>query len=58
MERGGEFEDANSYRGAAGWLVFLGCAALIFHAAMISVQILYFKCSKKEHFKKYQFIVS
>ena len=58
IERGIEYENTSSYRGAAGWLVFVGCTALIFHAVMITIQILYFKCSTNEHFKQYMLIVS
>ena len=57
-ERGGEYENAGSYRGAAGWLVFVGCAAIIFHVIMISIQILYFKCTIKKHFSQFAIIVS
>ena len=58
MEQGFVYENASSYRGAAGWLVFACCAALIYHAVMITIQILYFKCSSIKHFKEYLFIVS
>ena len=58
VEQGNEYDNASSYRGAAGWLVFVGSAALIFHAVMIAIQILYFKCSTNKHFKHYMLIVS
>ena len=57
-ERGGEYENAGSYRGAAGWLVFVGCAAITFHVVMINIQILYFKCTVKEHFTQFAITVS
>ena len=57
-ERSGEYEDADSYRGAAGWLVFVGCAAIVFDVVMISIQILYFKCTVKKYFTQYSIIVS
>ena len=57
-EQGGEYENAGSYRGAAGWLVFIGCAAIIFHVIMISIQILYFKCTIKQHFSQFAITVS
>ena len=55
---GGEYEDADSYRGAAGWLVFVGCAAIVFHVVMISIQIFYFKCTAKKYLTQYTMIVS
>ena len=58
MEQGIEYDNASSYRGAAGWLVFVGCAVLIFHAVMLAIQILYFKCSTNKHLKRYLLIVS
>ena len=57
-ERGGEYENADRYRGGAGWLVFVGCAAIVFHAVMISMEIFYFKCTAKKHFTQYLYIVS
>ena len=57
-EQGREYENAVSYRVAAGWLVFVGCAAIIFHVIMISIQILYFKCTIKEHFSRFAIIVN
>ena len=57
-ERSGEYEDADSYRGAAGWLVFVGSAAIVFDVVMISIQILYFKCTVKKYFTQYSIIVS
>ena len=57
-ERGGEYEGADRYRGAAGWLVFVGCAAIVFHVVMINIQILYFKCTVKKCLTQYSIIVS
>ena len=37
-----EFRHADSYRGAAGWLLFVGIAAVIYHGIMIIIRILYF----------------
>ena len=58
MEQDLIFENASSSRGAAGWLVFACCVALIFHAVMITIQIFYFKCGFKKVFRQYVFIVS
>ena len=57
-ERGGEYGNAGSYRGAAGWLVFVGCVAIIFHVIMTSIQIVYFKCTVKKHFTQFAITVS
>ena len=34
-EHGIDFEDADSYRGAAGWLVFVGSAVTLYHVITI-----------------------
>ena len=53
-----EYENAESYRGAAGWLIFVACASLIYHIAMIIVRILYMTSTIEKHLKIYTLIVS
>ena len=53
-----QYEDTGSYKGAAGWLLFLGVAAIIYHAAMIFIRVLYFMSTIINYFTAYAFIVS
>ena len=57
-ERGQEYEDARSNRGAAGWLVFLAVAAIVFHGVMIFIRTLYLSSTIENYFSGYAFIVS
>ena len=57
-ERGQEYEDARSNRGAAGWLVFLAVTAIVFHSLMIFIRILYLFLTIENYFSGYAFIVS
>ena len=57
-ERDREYDNAHSYRGAAGWLVFLAVAAIVFHSVMIFIRILYLSSSIENYFSGYAFIVS
>ena len=50
--------DADSYRGAAGWLIFVACAAIIYHIATIIVRILYMTSVIEKHHQTYALIVS
>ena len=54
----GTFEHANSYRGAAGWLILVGVAAIIFNGVMICVRIMYFAPTIQNYFSGYAFVVS
>ena len=55
---GSEYEHADRYRGAAGWLVFVGIAAIIYHIVMIFIRILYFTAKIGHTFGGYSFTVS
>ena len=50
--------DADSYRGAAGWLIFVASTALLYHIAMIIVRCLYIKSVIEKHLTTYGVIVS
>ena len=58
IEDFGYFEHADSYRGAAGWLVFVGLAAVIYHAIMIFIRIIYFAANTGRSFAGFSFTVS
>ena len=53
-----EYENVESYRGAAGWLVFVASAAIIFHIVMIIVLVLYLTSVIEMHHGIYGVIVS
>ena len=55
---GGEFDHADSYRGAAGWLLFVGLAAVIYHGITIIFRIVYFTAKIGHTFAGYSFAVS
>ena len=40
-ENGAEYENAGSYRAAAGWLIFVASAAIIFHVIAVIILVLY-----------------
>ena len=50
--------DADSYRGAAGWLIFAASTALLCHIAMIIVRCLYIASFIGKHLTIYGVIVS
>ena len=50
--------DADSYRGAAGWLIFVASTALLYHIAMIIVRCLYINSVIEKHLTIYGVIVS
>ena len=50
--------DAESYRGAAGWLIFVASTALLYHIAMIIVRCLYINSVIEKHLTIYGVIVS
>ena len=54
----GDFKHADSYRGAAGWLVFVGLAAVVYHAIMIFIRIIYFAANIGRSFAGFSFTVS
>ena len=53
-----EFKHADSYRGAAGWLLFVGIVAVIYHGIMIFIRALYFSSHISNSFAGYSFTVS
>ena len=50
--------DYDNYRGAAGWMMSVGSAAIIFNIAMTILRILYLKSVVNVFFKSYALIVS
>ena len=50
--------DAESYRGAAGWLIFVASTALLYHIAMIIVRILYMASVIDKYLTTYGVVVS
>ena len=58
IEDGMGYEEADSYRGAAGWVLFVGSAAILFHVSMIIVRILYLASVVEKYIKPYGAIVS
>ena len=57
-EYGVEYENAASYRRAAGCLVFIGAAAILFHVCAIVVRILYISSVMEKRFNLYVYTVS
>ena len=55
---GVEYEDADSYKAAAGWLLLVGSAAIAAHIFAIVFYILYMTSVVKLNFKFYIYIVS
>ena len=55
---GNEYRHADDYRGAAGWLIFVGIVAIIYHGFMIFIRILYFTPNINSFFSGYSFVVS
>ena len=58
VKHGFEYEDADSYRGAAGWLVFVGSSAIPYNILLIIFRALYLKSVLKPYFIFYALIVS
>ena len=54
---GDYIEHADSYRWAAGWLVFVGSAAVVYHGIMIFIRILYFAANIGRSFAGFSFTV-
>ena len=53
-----EYENAGSYRGAAGWVIFLAVSAIVFHGLMILIRMLYLSSMIVNYFSGYAFLVS
>ena len=58
VKHGFDYKDADSYRGAAGWLVFASAAAIPYNILMIIFRILYLKSILKPYFIIFALIVS
>ena len=54
----GRYQDVGKYRGAAGWLLFVAIAAIIFHGVMICIRILYVTSKIEKNYSGYAFTVS
>ena len=50
--------NAESYRAAAGWLILVASAAIIYHIAMIIVRMIHMTSSFRKQFKIYILTVS
>ena len=57
-ENGAEYENAGSYRAAAGWLIFVASAAIIFHVIAVIIFVLYMYAIVKKHIKLFTAVVS
>ena len=57
-ENGAEYENAGSYRAAAGWLIFVASSAIIYHVIAIIILVLYMSLSVKKHIKLFTAVVS
>ena len=53
-----EYRHADNYRGGAGWLLFVGIAAVIYHGIMIFIRILYLTSNIRNYFSGISFTVS
>ena len=56
-EHNHEYENAGSYRGAAGWVIFLAVSAIVFHGLMILIRMLYLSSIIENYFSGYAFLV-
>ena len=50
-ENGAEYENAGSYRAAAGWLIFVASSAIIYHVIAIIILVLYMSLTVKKYNK-------
>ena len=50
--------DAGSYRGAAGFLIFVCCAGIVFHSVSIAVRVYYIRVGTRKHMGIYYVVVS
>ena len=57
-ENGAEYENAGSYRAAAGWLIFVASAAIIFHVIAVIILVLYMSATVKKNIKLFTAVVS
>ena len=58
LNSAGEYEYSGGSRGAAGWMLFVAIASLIFHGTMICVRVLYAISVIKKNYSGYAFTVS
>ena len=52
------FVEAEKYRGAAIWLLFVGIAAVVYHGTVIFIRGLYFNPNIRNYFVGFSFTVS
>ena len=57
-ENGAEYENAGSYKAAAGWLIFVAPLAMIFHVIAVIILVLYMSLTVKKHNKLFTAVVS
>ena len=57
-ENGAEYENAGSYRAAAGWLIFVTSAAIIYHFIAVIILVLYISSTVKQRIKLFTVLVS
>ena len=57
-ENGAEYENVGSYRAAAGWLIFVASAAIIFHVIAVYILVLYMSSIMEKHIKLLTAVVS
>ena len=57
-ENGEEYEDAGSYRAAAGWLIFVATSAIIFHIIAVIILVLYMSEIVKKRIMLFTVVVS
>ena len=57
-ENGAEYENAGSYRAAAGWLIFVASSAIIFNVIAVIILVLYMSSTMKKHIKLCTAVVS
>ena len=57
-ENGAEYENVESYRAAAGWLIFVASSVLIFHVIAVIILIYYMSAIVKIHIKLFTAVVS
>ena len=58
IDRSIEYKHSMGYRMAAGGLVCVGSAAIVFHVLVIIIRVLYLNSVIKKHFKSYVYLVS
>ena len=57
-ENGAEYENAGSYKAAAGWLIFVASSAIIFHVIAVIILVLYISATVKKYIVLFTTVVS